>query len=184
MGSKKLFQVCCALWLVAGSVFAAKPAASSNSSETTVGSNRMLRKAGVYLGVLGDPFPTIVGVNLGYNAFDFARFTVGLGQVSASIGSAEASATTIGAGTRFFVPGWSLSPVAGLSFAYVAVSQKGGATLTVQNFTQSMAHIYANIGVDWQAASGFNIGAGYNLSFASGVGGLPYLNLGWYFDFL
>ncbi len=157
---------------------------SSNSSEITVASNRMRRKAGVYLGVLGDPFPTLIGVNLAYNAFDFARFTAGLGQISASLGNASASATTLGGGARFFVPGWSLSPVAGLSFAYVAVSQSGGTAITVANFTTSQALIYGNIGVDWQAASGFNVGLGYNLSFMSGLGGLPYINLGWYFDII
>ena len=76
-----------------------------------------------------------------------------------------------------------MSPSAGVSFAYVSVSQSGGAAVTVGNFTKSQAHIYANIGVDWQAASGFNVGAGYNLSFM-GVGGMPYLNLGWYFDLI
>ena len=165
--------------------FAAKSPSKVNVSTEEVGitSNRMLRKAGVYLGVLGDPFPTLLGVNLGYNLTDFMRATAGLGRVSATIGTAEASATTLGAGTRFFVPGWSLSPSAGVSFAYVSVSQSGGAAVTVGNFTKSQAHIYANIGVDWQAASGFNVGAGYNLSFM-GVGGMPYLNLGWYFDLI
>ena len=165
--------------------FAVKAPSKVNVSTEEVGvtSNRMLRKAGVYLGVLGDPFPTLLGVNLGYNLTDFMRATAGLGRVSATIGTAEASATTLGAGTRFFVPGWSLSPSAGVSFAYVSVSQSGGAAVTVGNFTKSQAHIYANIGVDWQAASGFNVGAGYNLSFM-GVGGMPYLNLGWYFDLI
>ena len=154
------------------------------STETVSSSNRMLRRAGVYLGLIGDPFPTIVGVNLAYNAFDFARFTAGIGKISASIGATEASATTLGATSKFFVPGWNLSPVAGLGFSYVSVSQTGGSKITVSNFNDSAAHVYATIGVDWQAASGFNIGAGYNVSFKSGVGGLPYLNLGWYFDFI
>ena len=77
-----------------------------------------------------------------------------------------------------------MSPVAGLSFAYVSVSQSGGSAVTVGNFGTSAAHVYGNIGVDWQAASGFNVGAGYNVSFKSGVGGLPYVNLGWYFDLI
>jgi len=157
---------------------------SFSSSETTVDSNRMLRKAGVYLGLIGDPFPTLVGVNLAYNLTDFMRASAGLGRVSATLGTAEASATTVGASAKFFMPGWNLSPVAGLGFAYVSVSQTGAAAVSVSNFGSSAAHVYASLGVDWQAASGFNVGAGYNLSFKSGVGGLPYVNLGWYFDLI
>ena len=151
--------------------------------EETV-SNRMKNRAGGYVGLLGDPFPTIIGLNIAYNVLDFMRATAGLGQVSAQFGTAEATATTIGAGARFFVPGWDFSPTAGLSFAYVSVSQTGGMSVSVKNFDESGAHLYGTIGVDWQAATGFNVGAGYNLSFKSGIGGLPSLNLGWYFNFI
>ncbi len=178
----RLLSVTLAVAVISGSVFGDNR--SSVASSETAASNRMLRKAGVYLGLIGDPFPTLVGVNLAYNAFDFARFSAGLGRVSATLGTSEASATTVGAGAKFFVPGWSLSPVAGMSFAYVSVSQSGAGTVSVKNFGSSAAHVYATLGLDWQAASGFNVGAGYNLSFASGVGGLPYLNLGWYFDLI
>ncbi len=171
-------------WLIAFGIGSAVLATTQNTSTETVSSNRMQRRAGVYLGLIGDPFPTIVGVNLAYNAFDFARVTAGIGKISASIGSSEASATTLGTTAKFFVPGWNLSPVAGVGFSYVSVSQAGGAKITVSNFTESAAHVYGTVGVDWQAASGFNVGAGYNLSFKSGVGGLPYLNLGWYFDLI
>ncbi len=159
---------------------------SANAAEeSTLGmSNRMKNRAGAYLGLIGDPFPTLAGVNVGYNFFDFFRATAGLGQMSTTIGSFSASATTIGAGGRFFVPGWNLSPVAGLSAAFVSISQSGGTSLSVNGFNQSGFHIYGTIGVDWQTASGFNLGVGYNLSFAPGVGGLPYLNLGWYSDFI
>ncbi len=182
MGTR-LLSVIFATAVINGAAFA-DTRSHGTSTETAAQSNRMMRKAGVYLGILGDPFPTLVGVNLGYNAFDFMRITGGLGRVSATLGASEASATTLGAGTRFFVPGWNLSPVAGLSFAYVSVSQTGGAAVSVSNFGSSAAHIYATLGFDWQAASGFNVGAGYNLSFKGGVGGLPYLNLGWYFDLI
>jgi hypothetical protein len=156
---------------------------TANTSEATVDSNRMKNRLGAYLGLLGDPFPTIIGVNVAYNIFDFMRATGGFGQVSASasFGGAEVSAkaTTFGLGTRFFVPGWSLSPVGGLSFAAVSVSGSG---VSVNNFSDSGSHVYATLGADWQAASGFNVGVGYNISFKSGIGGMPYINLGWFFD--
>lgn len=160
------------------------PTKATNAEIDTSASARMKNRAGGYVGILGDPFPTIIGLNVGYNVFDFMRATAGLGQVSASVGTAEATATTVGAGARFFVPGWNLTPTAGLSMAYVMVSKEGGMSVSVKNFDESGAHIYATLGIDYQASSGFNIGAGYNLSFKSGIGGLPYLNLGWFFDFV
>lgn len=168
----------------AATVLAATETTSTNDAE----SNRVRRRFGVYAGFFGDPFPTIIGLNAAYNALDFLRLTAGFGQVSSSLSlggqDASATATTFGAGARFLVPGWSLSPMAGLSFAYVDVTQSGGMTMTVNNFATSGAHVYGSLGLDWQASSGFNVGAGYNLSFKSGVGGQPYLNLGWYFDFI
>lgn len=160
------------------------PLAFGDSEVTETTSNRMKRRAGGYVGLLGDPFPTLVGLNVAYNVFDFMRATVGLGKVSASVGTAEATATTIGGGARFFVPGWSFSPVVGLSTAYVSVSQTDGMSISVKNFETSGMHLYGTVGFDWQSPSGFNVGAGYNLSFKSGVGGLPYINLGWYLDFV
>lgn len=170
--------------------FGANTRAATNSIfDTTEPSARMSNRAGAYIGILGDPFPTLLGVNLGYNVTDFMRVSVGGGRVSASIGDgvgdgASASATTFGVGTRFFVPGWSISPTVGLGAAYVAVSQSGGLSVSVQNFNSSGGHIYGNLGVDWQMKGGFNAGLGYNLSFRSGIGGSPYLDLGWFFDFI
>lgn len=81
------------------------------------------------------------------------------------------------------VPDWNFSPVVGLSWATVSVTFSGSVTGgTVGGFGASGSHLYATFGVDWQTGSGFNLGAGYNLSLASGVGGLPYINLGWYFE--
>jgi hypothetical protein len=159
------------------------PVKEDLSTVSVVQSSRMHKRVGAYLGVLGDPFPTLVGVNLAYNVFDFLRATAGLGQVSASVGNASASATTVGAGARFLVPGWSLSPVAGLSVAYVGYSSSGGG-VSVGGFNSGGLHAYASLGVDWQTVSGFNLGAGVNVSTKAGVGVLPYLNLGWFSDFI
>ncbi|MEK6705184.1 MAG: hypothetical protein AABZ06_05300 [Bdellovibrionota bacterium] len=156
-------------------------------------SNRMKNKIGAHIGLLGDPFPTLVGFNLNYNVLDFLRATAGYGSISAStsatVGSTTTSstltATTIGVGARAFVPGWNFSPVLGLSWANVSISATGTvSTTTVGGFGVSASHLYASIGFDWQTDGGFNLGGGYNLSLKSGVGGLPYINLGWYFDFL
>lgn len=152
------------------------------SPHSNAQSNRMEHKFGFHLGLLGDPFPTLLGLNLDYNVVDWARVTAGYGSVSADVTGGKLTATTFGAGVRAMVPNWNVTPVVGLSFASVSVSASGTAvTGDVGGFSASASHLYATFGIDYQAGIGFNVGAGYNLSLKSGVGGLPYINLGWFF---
>jgi len=148
------------------------------------GSSRTMHRFGLYVGFLGDPFPTLVGFNLGINLASFLRICGGYGTISASSVDATSgttttlSATTIGGGARLFVPGWNFSPTVGASYARVNLSGTG---TTVGGFGASGSHTYLSAGFDWQANIGFNLGFGYNYSLLAGVGGLPYINLGWFF---
>jgi hypothetical protein len=144
-------------------------------------SNRMQKRIGLHIGLVGDPFPTLIGFNANYNVTDFARVTAGYGSLTVTSGGGELTASTFGVGGRFLVPDWNFSPVVGISWATVSVTISGGAIGDVGGFTGSGSHLYATFGFDWQTGMGFNLGAGYNLSLKSGVGGLPYVNLGWYF---
>lgn len=145
-------------------------------------SNRSQKKLGLHIGLLGDPFPTLIGGNVNYNVMDWVRATVGYGSVTATVGSGELTASTFGAGARFMVPDWNFSPVVGISWATVSVTASDPTLVgDVGGFSASASHMYATFGIDWQTGGGFNLGAGYNLSLKSGVGGLPYVNLGWYF---
>lgn len=152
------------------------------SQDLQAQSSRSEKKIGLHIGLLGDPFPTLIGFNANYNVTNWLRVTAGYGSVTASVTGGELKATTIGGGVRLFVPDWNFSPVGGISFASVSVSASGtGVVGDVGGFSGSASHMYATIGFDWQTGMGFNLGAGYNLSLKSGVGGLPYVNLGWYF---
>lgn len=145
-------------------------------------SNRSREKLGIHIGLLGDPFPTLVGFNVDYNVMDWARVSAGYGSVSATVTGGKLTASTFGAGARFMVPDWNFTPVVGLSWATVSISAEGTIVVgDVGGFSTSASHLYATFGFDWQTGSGFNLGAGYNYSLKSGVGGLPYVNLGWYF---
>ncbi|HEY6951801.1 MAG TPA: hypothetical protein VI758_05305 [Bacteroidota bacterium] len=145
-------------------------------------SNRTKDRFGLHLGLLGDPFPTLIGFNADYNLTDWARLTAGYGSVKASVTGGDLTATTFGGGVRAMVPNWNFTPVVGLSFASVSVTATGtGVSGDVGGFSGSASHLYATFGLDYQAGIGFNVGAGYNFSLKSGVGGLPYVNLGWFF---
>jgi len=152
------------------------------AQDATAQSNRMKNRIGLHLGLLGDPFPTLIGFNADYNVMDWMRATAGYGSIKADVTGGSLTATTFGVGARFFVPDWNFTPVGGISWATVSVKVEGTGVLgDVGGFSGSGSHLYGTVGFDWQTGMGFSLGAGYNFSLKSGVGGLPYINLGWFF---
>jgi hypothetical protein len=161
---------------------ASAPVNQSTSNEVTT-DNRSARKLGAYIGILGDPHPTVVGFNVAYNVLDFMRASVGFGKVSVStltVGSSgfateDTSMTTIGVAAKFLVPNWNLSPSASLGYSHVSIDSNA----IVTDYKSS--NIYLGLGGDWQAESGFNLGAGMNLSLNGGAPAAPYINVGMFF---
>lgn len=187
---KAIFAYMLVLSLTAGSVASAatdnRKAGTSVSEQPTSApaeTNRMNKRIGAYLGILGDPHPTVVGVNLAYNVASFMRASLGFGKVSAStisisdsgIGTEEVSMTTIGASAKFMVPTWNLTPTASLGYSHVSL----GDNTSFVDYKAS--NLYTGLGIDWQAESGFNLGAGMNLSLNSGAPSAPYINVGVFF---
>ena len=181
-----LFSVLFAFLTIGASLdlMAAPAAGSSNSTTTpTEASNRQTTKLGAYFGVLGDPAPTLVGINAAYNMADYLRLHAGYGQIKVTsslssngttLASSETTMTTLGLGALAAVPGWNITPVAGLSYSHVFISGDG-------DFNYAPNNVYTTIGADWQAASGFNVGVGYNLALTQKSFGNAYLNLGYFF---
>jgi hypothetical protein len=174
---------CVTLAVTASTVFAATNS-PINQSETRVSDNhRGDRRLGAYLGILGDPHPTVVGFNVAYNVLDYLRASAGFGKVTVStfdlndsgIGVTESSLTTFGVAGKFLVPGWNLSPAATVGLSFVSIDE--GITATDYKST----NLYLGLGGDWQAASGFNLGAGLNLSLNGGAPTAPYINVGMFF---
>lgn len=145
-------------------------------------SNRSEKKFGTYLSILGDPSPTLVGINAAYNVSDLIRLNAGLGRVSVSAEGfgvdQSASLTTIGVGAKAMMPGWNFTPVVGLDVAYAIYS--GNMGLEVNGLEKTGINPYATLGFDWQSKGGFNIGGGYSISFV-GADAAPHLNIGWFF---
>lgn len=154
----------------AGTAVAAAPAATP-----APGSNRATKKYGMYMGFIGDPFPTIWGLNAAFNGTDFMRATAGYGQI--------ASIKTFGFGAKFMVPKRNLSPVVGINWAKVTVKidDLDEDDDDVEGFEDSGDHFYINAGIDWTSKGGLNLGGGYNFSLKADVGGIPYINVGAFF---
>lgn len=187
--NSQIFLALTAIFLLTATSTLAATENASSTSEVKI-SQRSEKKLGAYLGVLGDPAPTAIGMNLAYNLTDFLRVSAGYGEVKSS-GLAYDSSTgslsmeetgklqTFGVGARAMMPGWNLSPVVGVSVGYMSLS---GAFTNVQGLTRSGINAYGTIGVDYQARSGFNLALGYNFPLGNSMESNPYVNLGWFFD--
>lgn len=137
-------------------------------------SNREAHKWGGYISILGDPSPSIFGLNVGYNLNSMLRVHAGYGEVKVSdiFTGVETSMTSIGAGIDAFWPEWNFTPVVGLSYTHVAVDGDG--------FDVAASNITAKIGFDWTTKGGYMLGAGIQVAL-SGDGDGPYVQTGWFF---
>jgi len=147
-----------------------------NTTETEM-SVRSERKIGAYLSLLGEPHPTLLGVNVGYNFLDYLRASLGYGEVSVGMGDVEASMSSLGVLGKASVPGWSFSPTLALGYTRVFTSSNLETNLGENN-------IYTQLGLDWQSKTGFNLGLGVNVSLNGAAPAAPFLNLGWFFDYI
>lgn len=148
------------------------------------GDSRTAHRFGFYVDLLGDPYPSIAGLNLAYNIFSFLRVNGSYGiPISATSGSATISVGAIGAGAKAFVPGWNFSPTVGFNWSLLTATVTGTAASPLYGVTASgsVSIMSLTLGFDWQTNSGFYFGGGYILPLANNAGGTPYVNLGWFF---
>jgi len=139
-----------AFMLTATSSLANTEAAASTQSVDL--SYRSEKKLGAYLGILGDPAPTVVGVNVAYNVAEYLRVTAGYGEITRSSGSFDSNGSlsfeesgklsTFGLGARAMVPGWNLTPVVGVSVGYMSLS---GTFTEMQGLTKSGINPYGKV---------------------------------------
>lgn len=155
-------------------------AAPELKSEVSAGT-RESKKIGLYLGVVSEPYPSILSLNIAYNLLDHLRLNAGAGTLI--FGS------SYGIGAKYlFSPASSFSPILGLSASRTRlidfISGAFGGRPSPDDIVWSST---LTGGVDWQAQNGFYLEAGLNwMWFASpsdiiGTRVLPYLNVGLFF---
>jgi len=70
--------------------------------EANAGS-RSTKKIGVGIGLITEPFPSVLGFDLAYNVMDQLRITAGYGTINTSTTGFSADITTIGVDAKFFL---------------------------------------------------------------------------------
>jgi hypothetical protein len=146
-------------------------------SQEAQASFRLVDRFGVYGSFVGDPVPSILGVNLAYNLGDIARVHAGVGSLATGI----SNGMSYGGGAKFFVPGWSFTPFAGAQYTILRVDSFLG--LSVPGGANSSAGVLSvGGGVDWQTGFGLNLSAGAYLPVTTtGAQVVPQISLGWFF---
>ncbi len=162
--------------------------AQENSVSARVADVRDQHQYGVYLG-FGTPYPSLMGLNVGYNVSDF-RVTAGFAELetttSLSFDSTtgwtqeKMKATTYDVGTEYyFKRGQSWRPLVGVHVGYVDISGRG--SLSINGFGEDTLHAYANVGLDYMSQGGYQFAIGYNQGFLQNGNGSIYVNTGRFF---
>lgn len=142
---------------------------------------------GTYVAI-GNPYPTLLGINAAYNIDNNMRASVGYGEVEVTTslsfnGSGftqeKLKAQTYAAGMDYLFLDTAIRPLVGLHAGYFSVSGKG--TFEIQGLSKSTGLLYSNIGLDWLTSGGFNLGTGFNVAIAGGRGINFYGNIGYFF---
>lgn len=145
-------------------------------------SNREERKIGIHQGVMSSPFG-MLALGGAYNFTDYIQAHAGLGDTFLVI----CNVFTTGGGINLFIPGQNFSPTLGGTLGYArsecADFSLGDGRSSPNQRDKLLA--YPSVGVDYQAANGFNIGVGSHLVIR-GVGDeiipfMPYVQFGWFF---
>ena len=152
------------------------------SADAFAGS-RSHKKIGLDLGLITEPFPSLLGYNLSYNVFDQLRLTAGYGTVSSTGAGYSMDVKTIGVDAKLFLLNWSFAPFVSLGYTSVSGTVSGVGTSGGISLSGTGKSAHYGIGVDWQTWAGFNLGLEYKNLVGSSLGttGAPGLYIGWFF---
>ncbi len=163
--------------------------AQENVVSAEVEDVREQKKYGVYLGI-GTPYPSLLGINVGYNISSDVRVTAGYAELEATTSlsydsstgwqeeKVKASTYDLGA-EYYFMKGQNWRPVAGLHMGYVDISGKGD--MTINSFKKDTVHAYVNAGVDYVSRNGYQFAIGFNQGVVENTNGSIYVNAGQFF---
>ena len=145
-------------------------------------SARSTKKFGLSVGILTEPFLSLMGYNVSYNIKQWVRVTAGYGTSSASGSTYNIDVNTIALDAKLFLLDWNFAPYVDVGYSKISGTVTGTGDLGGLRLSQTGGAIYYGAGIDWQTYFGFNLG--FNLKMMS-LGGqsasIPGFYAGWYF---
>lgn len=153
--------------------------------------NREVHRFGVYGSLIGEPYISIVGVNVGINPTAFMRVIAGFGQWTPTFTYTDGTKeqvriTTYGFGAKFMLPEANFTPFIGIHYGNMSFSHVNK-TISTGTYgyggEASISFPYVSVGLDWTASTGFYFAAGFSkpIGVLAHVQGLPFLSIGWFF---
>lgn len=142
---------------------------------------------GTYVSI-GNPYPSLLGINAAYGFASNWRASIGYGEIEATssieltqngITTQKVKAQTYGAGAEYLITDGRFRPLVGVHGGYFNISGKGD--ITIQGLHKSTGLLYSNLGIDWLTGSGINLGSGINVAMIGGSGANFYANVGYFF---
>jgi tetratricopeptide (TPR) repeat protein len=178
-----------------------KPSTVPSAKKSPGGDNRMEKRFGFYFGWNSDPMTSNYGISVAFNATSYLRLTGSFGYlhdtavattttdgvVTNSTTYTVDSGTAFGFGMKGLMPHWEFSPVVGLNFSETFVNLPP--EIVYFNILNGPAGgnynlflIYTNIGFDYQAKDGLDLGFGVDIPLNNTNGTVfPGLNVGKFF---
>ena len=156
------------------------------SSPEANASARATKKIGINVGVITEPFPSVLGYGISYNLAQFLRLGVSYGSISAT-GTTGAvpyaiDLKTLAFDAKGFLIDWNFAPFVNLGYSTISGTVSGTGSASGIGITSAGSSLYYGGGIDWQTYFGFNFGVEYkSLTIAGKAIGLPGVYFGWYF---
>jgi hypothetical protein len=145
-------------------------------------SARNTKKIGVSVGILTEPFVSLMGYNLSYNIKQWVRLSAGYGTSNATGDGYSIDVNTIAIDAKFFLLDWNFAPYLDVGYSKISGTVTGTADLGGFSLTQTGGAIYYGAGLDWQTYFGFNLGFTFKMMSLNGQrASIPGAYLGWYF---
>jgi hypothetical protein len=144
---------------------------------------RAAKKLGIGIGLITEPFPSLLGYTLAYNLGDHFRLTGGYGSVSASGTNFSVDVKTYGLNLKYFPLSWSFAPFLEAGASSISGTVTGSGTVSGLSLASTGLFYSAGGGLDWQTGIGFNLGLSYKVLFGKNASSVaaPGFHLGWYF---
>ncbi|NDG85559.1 MAG: hypothetical protein EBX52_11075 [Proteobacteria bacterium] len=145
--------------------------------------SRASKKLGLGIGLVTEPFPSVLGFNASYNFMNQLRLTAGYGSISATGAGYNMDVKTYALDAKLFLLDWSFAPFVSLGYSIVSGTVAGNGTTSGISLAGTGSSANFGLGVDWQTWVGFNFGLEYKSLIGTSVGsvGAPGIYLGWFF---
>lgn len=139
-------------------------------------SSRATKKIGLGIGLVTNPFPSLLGFSASYNLHKQVRLTAAYGTVSDTALGIDVKTFEVAA--KVFFVDWNFAPFGAIGYSNISGSM-GAGNSTIKATGSALDY---GFGLDWQTYLGFNLGLEYKMISVSGQStGLPGAYIGWYF---